>query len=44
MNWAKLFRDRPDLEPPGYKECVEAMGYKPAEPPEEEEEECDIEF
>jgi len=39
-NWDKFFRERPDLEPPGYRETVDRM--YPQEKKEEPEEE--IEF
>ena len=38
--WSNLFKERPDLNPPGYDETVRKMGYKQ----EENEEECEVEF
>ena len=27
-DWNRIFRDRPDLEPPGYRETADAMAAK----------------
>ena len=38
--WRKLFKERPDLNPPGYDETVAKM-YPPKE---DDDEDCEIEF
>lgn len=38
--WRNLFKERPDLNPPGYDETVRKMGYEQ----EENEKECEVEF
>jgi len=39
--WRDLFRERPDLNPPGYDETVARLYPEKKQEPEEE---CDIEF
>ena len=29
VNWTEIFKRRPDLEPPGYRETVEALKNRP---------------
>jgi len=36
MFWRDFFKQRPDLEPPGYEETIKALGYQDEEEPEEE--------
>lgn len=39
--WRNLFKERPDLNPPGYNETLRRLGYKVEEEPSED---CEIEF
>lgn len=36
LNWAEIFKRRPDLEPPGYRETIERMQQQKAEAVEQE--------
>ena len=42
--WRQLFKDRPDLNPPGYDETVRKMGYRDYDEEDVPPAECEIEF